>query len=178
MAEKDYKKAQRLNEVYKHLFAHDKVKSQTDFADKLKVQRTGLSAAMNGAKANLTKNLFMKICAAFPGVFNIDYLLTGVGTLLIDEQPYNDDFEKSTKPSTDEMTANILEMYARMIRGIDDLRIQLIEELAEIKSIKPELQQSRDDFRDAIYRINIALDRINNNQSYNIGMAAEPNQNK
>ena len=55
MVEKDYKKAQRLNEVYKHLFAHDKVKSQTDFADKLKVQRTGLSAAMNGAKANLTK---------------------------------------------------------------------------------------------------------------------------
>ena len=178
MAEKDYKKAQRLNEVYKHLFAHDKVKSQTDFADKLKVQRTGLSAAMNGAKANLTKNLFMKICAAFPGVFNIDYLLTGVGTLLIDEQPYNDDFEKSTKPSTDEMTANILEMYARMIRGIDDLRIQLIEELAEIKSIKPELQQSRDDFRDAIYRINIALDRLNKNQSYNIGMAAEPNVSK
>ena len=178
MAEKDYKKAQRLNEVYKHLFAHDKVKSQTDFADKLKVQRTGLSAAMNGAKANLTKNLFMKICAAFPGVFNIDYLLTGVGTLLIDEQPDNDDFEKSAKTSTDEMTANILEMYARMIRGIDDLRIQLKEELEEIKSIKPELQQARDDFRDAIYRINIALDRINNNQSYNIGMAAEPNQNK
>ena len=178
MAEKDYKKAQRLNEVYKHLFAHDKVKSQTDFADKLKVQRTGLSAAMNGAKANLTKNLFMKICAAFPGVFNIDYLLTGVGTLLIDEQPYNDDFEKSAKTSTDEMTANILEMYARMIRGIDDLRIQLKEELEEIKSIKPELQQARDDFRDAIYRINIALDRLNKNQSYNIGMAAEPNVSK
>lgn len=178
MVEKDYKKAQRLNEVYKHLFAHDKVKSQTDFADKLKVQRTGLSAAMNGAKANLTKNLFMKICATFPGIFNIDYLLTGVGTLLIDEQPDNDDFEKTAKTSTDEMTANILEMYARMIRGIDDLRIQLIEELAEIKSIKPELQQARDDFRDAIYRINIALDRLNKNQSYNIGMAAEPNVSK
>lgn len=178
MVEKDYKKAQRLNEVYKHLFAHDKVKSQTDFADKLKVQRTGLSAAMNGAKANLTKNLFMKICATFPGIFNIDYLLTGVGTLLIDEQPDNDDFEKTAKTSTDEMTANILEMYARMIRGIDDLRIQLIEELAEIKSIKPELQQARDDFRDAICRINIALDRLNKNQSYNIGMAAEPNVSK
>lgn len=177
MTEKDYKKAQRLNEVYKHLFAHDKVKSQTDFADKLKVQRTGLSAAMNGAKANLTKNLFIKICAAFPGIFNIDYLLTGVGTLLIDEQPDNEDIEKSAKPSTDE-TSNILEIYARIIRGVDDLRIQLKEELAEIKSIKPELQQARDDFRDAIYRINIALDRLNNNQSYNIGMAAESNVSK
>ena len=67
--EKDLEKAQRLNEVYKFVFGHFDIKSQKDFADFLKVQRTGLSAAMNGSKANLTKNLFIKICAAFPGVF-------------------------------------------------------------------------------------------------------------
>lgn len=83
--EKDIEKAQRLNEVYKYVFAHYDIKSQKDFADRLKIQRTGLSAAMNGAKANLTKNLFTKICAAFPGIFNIDYLLTGKGKLLADE---------------------------------------------------------------------------------------------
>jgi transcriptional regulator with XRE-family HTH domain len=71
------------------------VKSQKDFADILKIQRTGLSAAMNGAKANLTKNLFVKICAAFPGVFNLDYLLTGEGNLLtVDEEVKNEDMQK------------------------------------------------------------------------------------
>jgi transcriptional regulator with XRE-family HTH domain len=172
MAERDYKKAQRLNEVYKYLFAHDKVKSQTDFADKLKVQRTGLSAAMNGVKANLTKNLFMKICASFPGVFNLDYLLTGEGAILADEQS-SDVIEKTVTSPTDEMTANILEMYARMIRGVDDLRIQLKEELEEVKSIKSELQQARDGFRDATYRLNIAMDRLINNNQLDLNIAAE-----
>lgn len=172
MAERDYKKAQRLNEVYKYLFAHDKVKSQTDFADKLKIQRTGLSAAMNGVKANLTKNLFMKICASFPGLFNLEYLLTGEGALLADEQS-SDVVEKTVTSPTDETTANILEMYARMIRGVDDLRIQLKEELGEVKSIKSELQQARDDFRDAAYRLRQAADMIKSNYNPTIGLAAE-----
>ena len=86
MAEKDMDKAGRLNEVYKYVFAHFDVESQKDFADRLKVQRTGLSAAMNGSKANLTKNLFQKVCAAFPGVFNLNYLLTGEGDLLTVEE--------------------------------------------------------------------------------------------
>ena len=89
--EKDLEKAQRLNEVYKFVFGHFDIKSQKDFADFLKVQRTGLSAAMNGSKANLTKNLFIKICAAFPGVFNLDYLLTGNGSLLAEQVIHDED---------------------------------------------------------------------------------------
>lgn len=168
---------QILKEVYEHVRAHYGIHTQTDFAAALRISRPALSSAMNGNKAYLTENLFQKICAAFPGVFNLDCLLTGEGSIIADKQS-SDVVEKTSTSQTYEMTADILEMYARMIRGIDDLRIQLKEELAEIKSIKPELQQARDDFRDAIYRINIALDRLNNNQSYNIGMAAEPNVSK
>lgn len=100
MAEKDYKRAQRLNEVYKYLFACDKVTSQTDLADKLKIQRSGLSAAMNGAKANLTNNLFMKICAVFPNIFSINYLLTGEGRLLIenDMQADGEQYDEELRP--------------------------------------------------------------------------------
>lgn len=91
MHEKDVEKAQRLNEVYKYLFAHHGVKSQKHLAEIIKVQRTGLSAAFNGSKANLTKNLFTKIVAAYPGVFNLDYLLTGEGTLLSAEEEVKGD---------------------------------------------------------------------------------------
>ena len=83
---KDMERANRLNEVYKHLFAYFNVKSQTDFAQAIKVQRTAMSAAMNGSKAQLTHNFFTQICAAFPGVFNLDYLLNGKGTLLTQEE--------------------------------------------------------------------------------------------
>lgn len=87
MAEKDYKRADRLIEVYKHLFMHFGIKSQTAMADFLKISRTGLSAAFNGNKRNLTDNLFKKICAAFPGVFNLKYLLKGEGDLLLTATP-------------------------------------------------------------------------------------------
>lgn len=92
---KDYKRAERLNEVYKHLFANFGIKSKKEMADYMKIQRTGLSAALNGAAANLTDNLFKKICLAWPGVFNLDYLLTGEGRLLLEEPQ----FVKEDNPS-------------------------------------------------------------------------------
>jgi hypothetical protein len=46
---------------------------------------------MNGNEAYLTKNLFQKICAAYPGVFNLDYLMTGNGSLLAEQVIHDED---------------------------------------------------------------------------------------
>ena len=78
-------KQQRLKEVYDHLRAHYGVHTQIDFAEAIRITRPALSSAMNGNEAYLTKNLFQKICATYPGVFNLDYLLTGEGTLLTEQ---------------------------------------------------------------------------------------------
>lgn len=76
-------KKQRLNEVYCHLRANFGIHTQTDFAEAIRITRPAISAAMNGNEAYLTKNLFQKICAAYPGVFDLNYLLTGEGSLLV-----------------------------------------------------------------------------------------------
>ena len=141
---------QRLNEAYKHLYAFHGIASKTALADKLKVQRTGLSAALNGSKANLTDNLFMKICAAFPGVFNLDYLLNGTGTLLAQQ-------EKAEPTTVSPATDNLLELHAQMIRRVDDLRQELHDELMEVRQLKDELRQF-------LYHLKT---------SYDYGMAAE-----
>ena len=141
---------QRLNEAYKHLYAFHGIASKTALADKLKVQRTGLSAALNGSKANLTDNLFMKICAAFPGVFNLDYLLNGTGTLLAQQ-------EKAEPTPVSPATDNLLELHAQMIRRVDDLRQELHDELMEVRQLKDELRQF-------LYHLKT---------SYDYGMAAE-----
>mgnify|MGYP002513259572 CR=1 FL=1 len=78
-------KQERLKEVYEHLRECFGVHTQTDFAESLKYSRVYISAAMNGNEKNLTDKLFTKICEAYPGVFNLDYLLTGEGSLLVDE---------------------------------------------------------------------------------------------
>jgi phage repressor protein C with HTH and peptisase S24 domain len=45
-----------------------------------------MSAAMNGDESYLTDNLFKNICDAYPGVFNLGYLLNGEGELLTAEE--------------------------------------------------------------------------------------------
>ena len=79
-------KQERLKEVYNHLRSYFGIHTQIDFAESIHITRPALSSAMNGNEAYLTKNLFQKICAAYPGVFNLDYLLTGEGDLLTVEE--------------------------------------------------------------------------------------------
>jgi hypothetical protein len=94
----------------------------------------------------------MKICATFPGVFNLDYLLTGEGTLLTQQ-------EKAEPTPVSPAIDNILELHAQMIRHVDDLRQELHQELLAIRQLKDEL-------RDTLAEIKSAT-------TYEYGMAAE-----
>jgi hypothetical protein len=168
---------QRLNEAYKHLYAFHGIVSKTALADKLKVQRTGLSAALNGSKANLTDNLFMKICAAFPGVFNLDYLLNGTGTLLAQQK------ETGLTPASP-ATDNLLELHASMLRHVDDLRQDLHAELSEVQSLRHSLSEElsairelKDELRATLQELqrsnNAILAELQRSNNHDIGIAAE-----
>jgi len=124
--QKDTMRAKRLDEVYKHLFAHFGITSQKHLAEVLKVQRTGLSSAFNGNVANLTDNLFKKICAAFPGVFNLNYLLTGEGDLLTpEEEVHNEDYEKLYNPQPIDQSSLINALLAAKDETIESLKREL-----------------------------------------------------
>ena len=133
MEKKDIIRAQRLNEVYKHLYAHHGITSQKALADFLHIQRTGLSAAMNGAKANLTDNLFKKICAAYPGVFNLNYLLTGEGDLLtVEEDVKSTELEKTNRQMPTQPSATGIDSSSIMNAAIA-AQMQTIESLKSEK---------------------------------------------
>ena len=174
--QKDPIRAKRLDEVYKHLFAHFGITSQKHLAEVLKVQRTGLSSAFNGNVANLTDNLFKKICAAFPGVFNLDYLLTGKGYLLTAEENIkstelgNAKRQMPTQPSAAEIDpssilnaalaaqmqtiealksekATLLEAHARELKAKDDLIQSLRDQLAAKDQLIAEQKARLIDYR-------------------------------
>ena len=137
--QKDPIRAKRLDEVYKYLFAHFGITSQKHLAEVLKVQRTGLSSAFNGNVANLTDNLFKKICAAFPGVFNLNYLLTGEGDLLtLEEEVHNEDYEKLYNPQPIDQSSLVNALLAAKDETIDSLRREL-----DAKNETITLQRSR-----------------------------------
>ena len=94
----------RLHEVFAHVRKHYDIHTQDDFAQYIGYGRTSISAAMNGNEKYLSANLFRSICDKFPGIFNLDYLLTGEGELLTVEEHVakvaDDDRTSAIKPET------------------------------------------------------------------------------
>lgn len=160
-------KQERLGEVYDHLRKHFGIHTQTDFAQEIGMTRPAISSAMNGNESYLTDNLFKRICAKYQGVFSLDYLLTGEGELLTPEEDVkSSEIEKSANVfDASAAYENMVEMYARMIRGVDDLRVELNTNLAEVKALKEDLHQAVYDFRDATYRLTQALEEIKGTSS-------------
>lgn len=112
-------KQERLIEVYEYARAHCSVHTKSEMAIRLHITQPAFSYAINGNEAYLTKNLFQKVCAAFPGVFNLDYLLTGQGELLM---PAGAQPEPTTpKPSASvdvDFYHKALENYSNMVADL------------------------------------------------------------
>lgn len=79
----------RLNEVYEYVHRYFGIHTKGEFADNIRYARAYISSAMNGNEKYLTNSLFENICKAYPRVFNLDYLLTGKGELLLENELNN-----------------------------------------------------------------------------------------
>ena len=140
----------RLKEVYEHLRLHYGIHTQTDFASALHYSRSVVSAALNGNEMYLTDKLFKNICAAYPDVFNLQYLLTGEGTLLtIREEVESERMENDTKcmscgePAPSAMPAwaeNILSIVTQQIKDNEALNRELRETLLEVRTLRDDLR--------------------------------------
>lgn len=146
----------RLNEVYEHLHKYFNIHTKGDFANSIKYARAYISSALNGNERYLTDKLFRNICEAYPGVFNLNYLLTGEGQFLI--------IEEEVKSEDIEITS-IIDLYATLIKEVKGLRIMLKEELNEVRDIKKSLVEDHQ-------MLNNVIDRILDSPNYGI-MAAE-----
>lgn len=130
----------RLIEVYEHLRRYFGIHTKTGFAEALHYGRTSMSAAMNGDEKYLTDSLFKNICEAFPGVFDLDYLLTGKGALLtVDEEVSNVDIDKKInppKPEIPDFVKRLCEETARLATRNELLERQCEQLIAELRASK------------------------------------------
>lgn len=120
----------RLNEVYEYLHENCNIHTKKHFADAIEYAYPYVSSALNGNEKYLTDKFFKSICAKFSEI-SLAYLLTGEGELLLSRE----------NPSlTLQQESDILELYARMIRKLDDTRMELKKEIAEIRQLKDGLR--------------------------------------
>ena len=119
----------RINEVYEYLHNKRNIHTKKEFADAIEYAYPYVSSALNGNEKYLTDKLMKSICNHFPEI-SLDYLLNGEGELLLPK-----------KSTAEQQEANILELYAHMIRSIDDLRQELKKQIAEVQALNSELRQ-------------------------------------
>ena len=103
----------RLIEVYDYVRLHFGIHTKQGFAEALNYGRTSMSAALNGNEGYLTDSLFKTICSTFPGVFNLDYLLTGEGTLLAGDGVSEESINRSYKDTE-------VDVLKKQIKALED----------------------------------------------------------
>ena len=129
----------RLNEVYEHLHNHFGVHTKGEFADIIKYARAYISSAMNGNERYLTDKLFTNICEAYPGTFNLDYLLTGNGQLLtIQEEVKSEQIEKESNPQ--QPSSYIDKLIASLEKQVKDKDDQLADKDRIIKLLEQKIE--------------------------------------
>lgn len=139
----------RLKEVYDHLRQYCGVHTQIDFASAIHYSRVYISAAMNGAEKYLTDKLFTNICEAYPGTFNLDYLLTGNGQLLtIEKKVTNEEIEKQINPQPTSYVDKYIASLEKQVKDKDDQLadkdriIKLLEQKVEVLEAMQHLDSS------------------------------------
>ncbi len=134
----------RLNEVYDYLHENCNIHTKKHFADAIEYAYPYVSSALNGNEKYLTDKFFRSICAKFSEI-SLAYLLTGEGELLMPQA--------APHPVTSQPESDILELYARMIRKLDDTRVELQKEIAEVRQLKDELRQAINHLNGTTYQI-------------------------
>lgn len=123
-------KQKRLNDVYEHLHNYFNIHTKGDFADSIKYARAYISSALNGNERYLTDKLFRNICEAYPGVFDLNYLLTGEGQLLtLEEEVKSEDVEKTYNPQQPAMPDYVQRLFDEAVRM--STRNELLERQCE-----------------------------------------------
>ena len=122
-------KKDRLIEAYNYLYNNGKVHSVTDLADKMGRSRPSVSRAMSGVPEYLNEKFLKCFSDSFPGVFNLDYLLTGEGTLLANEtQPATP--ERVATPTTYDVSI-LIEKAVEKATAYSDKCIAILEKQVE-----------------------------------------------
>ena len=141
----------RLMEVFEYLRSQPTgIHKKADMAIAIGYGRTSLSAAMGGKEEYLTDELFESICDKYPNTFNIEYLLNGTGTLLLPTDPGQQQYHT---PSVVDQAANIIDLYAGLIKEIESLRADLNSELSAARRSREESQKLANTLHDCLFEI-------------------------
>lgn len=141
----------RLIEVYEYARKHLAIHTQIDFAKAIGFSRAVISSALNGNDQYLTDSLFNRISDKYPGVFNLDYLLTGKGDLLLTDAKVPDTQQKAVNNLPDSRNESNSNLVNALLAAKDETIASLRQQIEEQKEMIAFLKQRVSDLSAASY---------------------------
>lgn len=136
-------KRDRIQKAYKFLYDRGLVHSVTDLAVKMGRTRPGVSNAINGAPEYLNDKFMAAFSKTFNGIFSLDWLLTGNGTMLM-----GDDANGHVKVSDAEPAPYIptwadafFDIMTNQVKQNEALNRELRESIASVNQLKAQLTE-------------------------------------
>ena len=167
----------RLKEVYEYSRKFYGIHTQSDFANAIRKSRNAITLALNGDEKYLTDKLFTTICDTFQGVFDLNYLLTGKGSLLTtEEEVHNEDLEKLYNPQLIDQSSLVNALLAAKDETIDSLKSR-IADLQRTISDKETIIREKDARILSLDR-QLAAARSSDLQNYPFAIGAAEQQNQ
>lgn len=172
-------KHQRFISAYNYLYERGIIHAQKDLAAALKASAANISTMLKtGNEKVLTDNIMIRLSNAFPGTFNLEWLLNGTGEMLMNHGTQPTGFVADQQHDTPEQQKSIIDLYAGLIQQVERMRFETQKQLSEAeqlnceaKELKSELQKARQDFVDATYQLK-KLMRVLEAESNNTGLLA------
>jgi len=144
-------KKERFVMAYNYLKSKGSIHCQRDLSKCMGAAEGNVSRALKGDPKVLTDSFLVRFNTAFDYIFSMEWLANGDGEMLLKDLATPSPQQQPEPQSTG--IDNLLEILSHSIRSVNDLHEQIKKELAEIQTVKSELQQARNDFRDAAYRL-------------------------
>lgn len=133
-----------------YLYSKNAIKADKELAEKIDVTPATLSRIRKDLSV-VSDDTIRKMNEAFGGIFNLAYF-RGESTWLLLQDAMESE-AASPHPATSQPESDILELYARMIRKLDDTRVELQKEIAEVRQLKDELRLTLSHLKGTTYQI-------------------------
>lgn len=135
-------KLERFRHAFDYLHSLGKYHNKSECAKQLGRARAQISGAYNGREPFFNDSFLIAFCHAYPEI-SCEWMLEGRGEMLSEPQ-------KPVQPVQPGIE-NMLDIYASIIRRIDDMKAELAKELDAVRTEREELRREREEFRKLIY---------------------------
>lgn len=153
---------ERLNYAYNYLKLNGKIRSQADLAILMSASQPNISAALNGVPSALTTRFLRRFNEAVGSIFNMDWLLAGVGEMLVHAEP------KPVSVPADLLEALYHELH-ELRREVGTLTRELIDQRNGLEKLQGRLALAEGRLEDVEAR-----SAASRSYSSELSLAAEP----